>query len=66
MLILIVYLVLETWKLLVDLILPSVWPAYDKFIGKVESRNLEQRIIWIFLLQVLCNRDYLRDNLDKT
>ena len=53
MLILIVYLVLETWKLLVDLILPSVWPAYDKFIGKVESRNLEQRIIWIFLLQVL-------------
>ena len=50
--ILVVYTLLETWKFMVDVILPMIWPAYDRFIGKVEDRSLTQRLMWIFLLQV--------------
>ena len=46
------YALLETWKFMVDLILPTIWPAYDRFIGRVEDRSLTQRLMWIFLLQV--------------
>ena len=47
------FVVNEGWKLLVDLILPAVWPAYDQFIGPVENRTLSQRFMWIFLLQLI-------------
>ena len=50
--ILVVYALLETWKFMVDVLLPMIWPAYDRFIGKVEDRSLTQRLMWIFLLQV--------------